>query len=231
MKVLAIILARAGSKGIKDKNLQKVGTKSLLEIAINSAKNSQIFDDVIVSTDGQNLKQEALRCGARVVDRPLELAMDNSTSINSMIHALNELNLTKGICVLLQPTSPFRDENHIKEAFKKFQKSKKGSLISVKRSSFHPYKNLIFENDKFIPVKELKDLESPRQVLPPAFTPNGAIYINFIEDLLKFKRFFIEPINIYEMDEESSLDIDTNEDLQKANILLGTSNDRRSKNS
>ena len=219
MKKVAIILARGGSKGIKDKNLSKVGKFSLLARVILAAQKSEIFDEIVVSTDALNLKNEALKFGAKVIDRPSDLASDKATSIMAMIHAIDCLNLKDGIAVLLQPTSPLRDSFHIKEAFNKFEKSKKGSLISVKKAAHHPYKNLIFKNGKFEPVNELKDLESPRQILPFAYEPNGAIYINFISDLLKFKRFFIEPIDIYEMDEKSSIDIDSPQDLEMANLF------------
>ncbi|WP_195836259.1 acylneuraminate cytidylyltransferase family protein [Campylobacter portucalensis] len=219
-KVIAVILARSGSKGIKDKNLARVGEFSLLARAIIGAKNSEIFDEIIVSTDGENLKNEALKFGAKVINRPLNLAGDSVTSIDALIHALNELNLNDGICILLQPTSPLRSEFHIKEAFNEFKKNKLGSLISVKKASHHPLKSLIFDDNEFKAIRNLKDLESPRQNLPPAFVPNGAIYINLVSDLLKHKRFFVEPINIYEMDENSSIDIDNLEDLKRANLAL-----------
>lgn len=220
MKKVAIILARGGSKGIKNKNLSKVGDKSLLARAILSAKNSEIFDEIVVSTDDLNIKNEALKFNAKVIDRPLNLASDSSTSIDAMIHALKTLGLKNGIAVLLQPTSPLRKPYHIKEAFEKFKSLKNGSLISVKKATHHPYKSLILDNDKLKPVNLLKDLESPRQILPLAYEPNGAIYINFIADLLEFKRFFIEPIHIYEMDEKSSIDIDSLDDLKKADEIL-----------
>lgn len=224
MKKIAIILARGGSKGIKDKNLCQVGGKSLLARAILSAKNSEIFDEIVVSTDDLNIKNEALRFNAKVINRPLNLARDNTTSIKAMIHALEILGLKNGIAVLLQPTSPLREGFHIKEAFDKFKILKKGSLISVKKATHHPYKSLILNGNKLKPVNLLKDLESPRQILPPAYEPNGAIYINFISDLLKFKRFFIEPIEIYEMDEKSSIDIDSLDDLKLVNKGLKSDN-------
>ncbi|NLK66993.1 MAG: NTP transferase domain-containing protein [Campylobacteraceae bacterium] len=220
MKVIAVILARAGSKGIKNKNLSEVGGVSLLARAILAAKNSGIFSEIIVSTDGENIALEAQKYGAKVVYRPLSLASDSATSIDAMLHALEELSLKDGIAVLLQPTSPLRNETHIKEAFLKFKQNKIGSLISVKKSTHHPFKSIVLDGGEFRAVRELKDLESPRQLLPLSYDPNGAIYINFIEDLFKYRRFFIEPIDIYEMDQENSIDIDSLEDLQKANLVL-----------
>lgn len=219
MSNVAVILARANSKGLKNKNLRKVGGVSLVARAIIQAISSGVFDEVILSTDGDEIAKEGLKYKARVIKRPDELANDTSSSISAMLHALNELKITQGISVLLQPTSPLRTANHIKQAFEKFSKTKSGSLVSVLECKSHPFKMLIENGDKFIPLNNLQNLEAPRQTLPKAYLPNGAIYINNIAELIQFKRFFIEPLNLYKMDEISSVDIDSLQDLKRANLL------------
>ncbi|QCD45342.1 cytidylyltransferase domain-containing protein [Campylobacter mucosalis] len=219
MSNVAVILARANSKGLVNKNLRKVGGISLVARAITQAINSGVFDKIILSTDGDEIAKEGFKYDIKVIKRPEYLASDTASSISAVLHALSELKIAKGTSVLLQPTSPLRTAKHIKEAFEIFTKTNTGSLVSVTECKSHPFK-MIIENDSiFYPVNDLKSLELPRQILPKAYLPNGAIYINSIADLFEFKRFFIEPLNLYKMDEISSVDIDSLQDLKRANLL------------
>ncbi|MBR8462163.1 acylneuraminate cytidylyltransferase [Campylobacter sp. faydin G-24] len=220
MKNIAIILARQGSKGIPLKNLAKVGGLSLLARAIKAAKQSGIFYKVVVSTDGDEIAQEAIKFGAIVVKRPAELASDKASSISAMLHVIDELGLKDGIATLLQPTSPLRTATHIKQAYDIFLQNECKSVISVLVCKHHPFKSLIRVGDKLEAIREINMLEAPRQSLPVAYQPNGAIYINYIDDLIKHKRFFIEPIEIYDMDELSSVDIDSKDDLVYADKII-----------
>lgn len=226
MNHIAIILARQNSKGIPLKNLQTVGGVSLLGRAIESAKQSGVFTHVVVSTDGDLIAQEAEKyTDVIIIKRPDELANDTATSISGVLHALD--NLTKihkiqiDIVCLLQPTSPMRTAKHIQDSFALFeQQAFSGSVISASALSQHPYKCLVQVGDEYQPVHLLSDLESPRQQLPKAFAPNGAIYFNHINNLQKNQRFFNQPICLYEMNERDSLDIDTPDDLVYANQLI-----------
>lgn len=219
---IAIILARQNSKGIPLKNLQKVGGVSLLGRAILSAKNSSIFDKIVVSTDGELIADEAKKYDyVIVIKRPNELATDTATSISGVIHALDELAINNGICCLLQPTSPLRTAEHIIDAYELFKNQQfTGSIISACLIEHHPYKSLILENGQYKEVRLLADLESPRQQLPKAYRPNGAIYFNDIQQLKSSQRFFNEPIALYEMNEQDSIDIDNQADLVRANQYL-----------
>lgn len=223
MNNVAIILARQNSKGIPLKNLQLVGGVSLLARTIKSAIDSGIFSCIIVSTDGDEIIKEAKKFPAvTIVKRPDNLANDTASSIDGMIHALQELKLNSGICCLLQPTSPLRHAKHIKQAYQLFaHQNHQGSVISACQANHHPYKTLILnENNDYQPVHMLSDLEAPRQTLPQAFTPNGAIYFNQIETLIKNQRFFNMPITLYQMNHIDSIDIDSTEDLLLANQFL-----------
>lgn len=223
--IVAIIPARANSKSVKNKNLVKIGDDSLLAITIKAAKNSGIFDKIIVSTDGIQIKNEAIKYGATVIDRPQYLALDNSKSIDAVLHVISELGLNTGTSILLQPTSPFRTSTHIKEAYSEFiRNSDKNSLISITESDVHPYKMLLKSKDEYISLADIEYMEYPRQDLPKAYQINGAIYINKIEKLLDRKFFFISPVSYYEMDKSSSLDIDYPEDLYEANRIYSLRN-------
>lgn len=220
MKKIAIILARQGSKGIPKKNLALAGGISLLARTITAAKESGIFDLIVTSTDGEDIAQEAQRFGSAVVMRPAELASDQATSISGVLHVLDNLRLEQGLACLLQPTSPLRTAQHIKEAYALFTKQNQGSVIAATECEHHPYKYLVEKNHVYVPAHELRDLESPRQRLPKAYRPNGAIYFNLIEDLMRTRRFFVDPINLYIMNAQDSIDVDKPEDLVRVNQLL-----------
>lgn len=221
--VVAIILARQNSKGIPLKNLVLVGGVTLLERTIQAAIDSLIFNKILVSTDGEKIAQVANRYPeVIVVKRPNSLATDTATSIDAVLHALDQHKINYGISCLLQPTSPLRTAEHIKQAFSQLNSQDGGSVISSCTAEHHPYKHLILQDGKFIAVNQMQMLESPRQKLPLAFRPNGAIYFNHIKELIDKKSFFINPIQLFQMDHHSSIDIDNNDDLNQANKLIGS---------
>jgi len=216
--IVAIITARGGSKGLPRKNVLDLHGKPLIAHTVESALNSKIFSKVVVTTDDKEIKEVSLKYGADVIDRPKELATDGASSLDVIEHALLYLkNHDKSYThfILLQPTSPLRNETHIQEAWQKYIKEEASSLISVVEVEHTPFKMLIEKDGNIEPLTQWKDLTEARQKLPKAFLPNGAIYISEVNKFLKSKNLFIEPLKILKMNKEYSIDVDTIEDLKE----------------
>ncbi len=221
---IAVIPARGGSKGIKDKNLQTVGGISLVARAIVEAKKITKIDKIIVSTDSQKIAEEAIKYGANVHQRSEKTANDAAKTIEVIDEMVQDLQLDDSVCILLQPTSPLRKSDHILQTIDMFEKNGcKGSAITVTPSEHHPYKMIVMNEDgSYQNVRHQTDLELPRQALPLAFRINGAVYIKRFSDLIAEQSFFGEPQAFLSMDEESSIDIDNLSDLILANQYLTT---------
>lgn len=218
---IAIIPARAQSKGIPGKNLKIVGGRSLVVRAIQAAKDCSLFDKIIVSTDGEEIAREARGAGADVVMRPLELSADDSRTIDAIEHVLKHYGYDAGMCVLLQPTSPLRSGQDVQQAVALWEQHGRGSVVAVTEVDHHPLKMILKDEMGFSPVRDHADLEAPRQALPLAFRVNGAIYVNSISDLLAERSFLVAPIVPYEMPAQRSIDIDSVADLKLANSMIG----------
>jgi CMP-N,N'-diacetyllegionaminic acid synthase len=228
MKVLAIIPARGGSKGIKRKNLVEVKGHSLLSYSIRHAKESSLVTRVIVSTEDPEIKEEALRCGAEVVDRPAELAGDLVFDLPVFEHVLQYLNdkdnYQPDLVVHLRPTAPFREKGWIDECISLLQNnSKADSVRSVSEPDKHPYR--IFRIDAAGFLDPIMKHEHPtpyllrRQDLPPVY------YYNCVIDVtrpvtIKNGSMTGEHILPWIMNPDDVIDIDSPRDLQILNALF-----------
>jgi len=222
LKYLALIPARGGSKGVKNKNIRVLDGKPLISYTINSAKKSECFEDVVVSTDSNEIANVARTYGATVpFIRPAELSDDKAKSIGVVIHALDISGKSYDAVCLLQPTSPLRKAEDIKEALIKYEEKGKTTLVSVAiLEEPHPHKVKLIKNDKLIPFIPGAQCEVPRQQLSTCYFLNGAIYVIDANFAKENKTFFDENTVPYIMPNERSVNIDTEADFLVAEYYM-----------
>lgn len=222
MSFTAIIPARSGSKSIPNKNITPLAGQPLIAFSIQAALAVESIGKVYVNTNCTHIAGIAKEYGAEIIDRPDELAQDHSLTIDVVKQSIQDKSIA-GPIILLQPTSPLRTSEHIEAAIDQFEKADCKSLISVCCENHHPYKSFLCDDSgELSPTHDKASLFKPRQQLPKAFRQNGAIYIFSAEDIVKADHFFLEPCVGFEMDDESSIDIDNPEDLIKAEKLLSS---------
>lgn len=224
MNYYAIIPARGGSKRLPGKNIALLNKKPLIAYTIEAAISSKKLSRSIVSTDNEEIASVAKQFGAEVPFlRPTELAQDKSSVLDALNHALAHLERQGDridAVVLLQPTSPFRTGEHIDEAIALFESSDADTVTAVCNAREHPYYAWTVENGRLQPFFSLEKQMKARQDLPPAFIENGSIYV-IKRSLIAEHRIYGNRIVPYVMPSINSVDIDTREDLQWAEFLIG----------
>ena len=220
IKVLAIIPARGGSKGIQRKNIVDFAGKPLMAWTILASLASKIVSRTIVSSDDQEILSIARSYGADTLLRPDSLSGDFDSSESVALNAI-ECEKDSGreydVIILLQPTSPLRTSIDIDCAFNKFYLSKENSLVSICEIN-NKFLKSFFQDAKgrLSSIVDSKFSSKPRQLLPKTFTPNGAIYIIKEKVFCQTKSFYSNTCIGFEMSQSKSIDIDTPKDLELA---------------
>ena len=215
MKKIAIIPARSGSKGLKDKNIRKLCGKPLLVYSIEAALNAGIFDCVILSTDSKQYASVAADYNIKIMYRDETLSGDDTSTYDVVKDLLSRLEEKYDYFTLLQPTSPMRDENHIKEAVQLFenQYDKFDFLVSVKKAEFTSSED---NSLKFF----CDDFSNYKRQLYNEYSPNGAIFIGKTDKYIEHKHFYGSRSLAYKMNDFDSVDIDTILDYELAKICM-----------
>lgn len=222
MERIAIIPARSGSKGLKDKNIIDLCGKPLIAYSIEAAIQSGLFEHVIVSTDSERYAEISRLYGAEVMMRGEMLSNDKATTYMVLEDILkNRLTEPVDYFVLLQPTSPLRNARHIKEAVEKFETkiSDFDFLVSVKESEHAKVLVNPIDEDGSLKYFDL-DFSNYRRQGYKDYSPNGAIFIGKPDAYLKQKHFFGAKALSYVMTAEDSVDIDGALDLIVAQAIL-----------
>ena len=220
MSCIAIIPARAGSKGLPGKNTALVEGKSLVQLAIESALSIPEITRVVVTSDDVPVQKIASDLGAEVVVRPAVLAQDNSPIESAILHALASLNLdptSTDVLTVIQPTSPLRDKQLLATSISNFIKNgSQGSVFGVVEVEHHPAKMLVINGDFVVPFTKVEDLSAPRQQLNRVVRQSGSIYITNLQQFLSLGTLFINPVGWVAVSGAEAIDIDTAQDLALA---------------
>jgi N-acylneuraminate cytidylyltransferase len=219
-QVIAIIPARGGSKGVPRKNVRDLAGRPLLAWSIEDARESTRVGRVFVSTEDAEIARVARTCGAEVVDRPAELARDETSSEAALLHALEVIEAGGGeaaLVVFLQATCPVRTGADIDAAIARLESAGADSLLSVSPS--HAF--LWREQDGLgVPVNHDYRVRLRRQDLPPQYRENGSIYVFKPWVLKRGNNRLGGRIVLFPMPEEAGIDIDSENDLEIAAAAL-----------
>lgn len=214
-RVLAVVPARGGSKGLPGKHLLEVRGRPLIAWTIDAAHGAQSIDRTVLSSDDDAIMATASRLGCDVpFRRPAELANDAAASIEVVLHAVGALP-GYDVVVLLQPTSPLRTSVDIELAFDTFRTTGAPACVSVAPVAQSPYwMYRLGDRATLQPVVELPSPATRRQDLPPVYALNGAVYIADVDWLRRTRTFVTCETVAHVMPAERSVDIDTAADFE-----------------
>lgn len=229
MRILYLIPARKGSKGLPGKNTKLLGDKPLIEYSIEFALNNlKIDDELCISTNDEAVIAIVKSKGISIpFIRPEELANDNASSYDVIIHAINhyeKLNQNFDAVLLLQPTSPFRIQDDFTHLIKKYDDGI-DMVVSVKLTKENPYFTLFEENGEgFLNKSKIGNFER-RQDCPEVYAFNGSMYLINIKSIKKSRLTDLKRIKKIIMPDERSVDIDTLADWTLAEFYLNKQNE------
>lgn len=222
LKILAVIPARGGSKGVPGKNIREVGGKPLLAWTIEAARNSKYIDRLVLSSDDPAIIQVAKNHGCEVpFVRPAKLAQDDTPGVDPVIHALESLP-GFDLVVLLQPTSPLRTSLDIDQAIEKLIAQDAPVCVSVTEAHESPYRMFQLDDKAHLKPMIKAPFVARRQDLPKVFLLNGAVYVAKVDSFVKNRSFLIPETIGFETPAERSIDLDTEQDFLILNAILQT---------
>jgi CMP-N,N'-diacetyllegionaminic acid synthase len=228
--IAAIIPARSGSKGVKDKNIKNLHGHSLLEWSINAAKHSELIDRVFISTDSEEYAKIGRDCGAEVPFlRPESISGDSSSDLDFILHAIeefNKINFYPEYIAHIRPTTPIRDPDLIDEAIKLLQDNQEfTSLRSVHKMSESSYKTLEINNGILTTLTAFKggeiDANKPRQSFPDTYQANG--YVDILSTNFILKNNEIHGKKILPFITKPAYELDSIEDFDYLEYLAANS--------
>ena len=217
MTLMALVPVRGGSKGLPGKNTRMLAGKPLYRHAVDQALEAGA-DEVVISTDIEELLGADHGAGVVALRRPAELAGDDVPMDPVILHALRDRG--EALVVLLQATSPLRRAGDVRAALEVWRKGRFDLVMSVARTSAGILKYGMAEGDRFVPVARPEYCFMNRQSLPAVYRPNGAVYVFDADWFRANGGLATERIGMVEMPEERSLDIDSAEDFARVEAIL-----------
>ena len=226
-RILCTICMRGGSKGVSNKNLRMLHGKPLMYYTIEQAKESGLFEHLVVSTDSVEIAKTAKSFGAETwFVRPAEMATDEAAKLPVIRHAFMEsekyYRQQFDVLIDLDATSPLRNFDDIIKAYRKFVEEDSDILVTAYPSRKNPYFNMVeLENGRIRKVIMLEKPPKRRQDVPEVFVMNASIYIWKRKAILEYDTLYTDKTSLYVMPEERSVDIDTELDWEFVEFLTG----------
>jgi len=224
-KVLGLIPARGGSKGLPGKNVRDLCGRPLIRWTIDAALGSGCTDALVVTTDSEDIADAARAGGAEVPFlRPTELATDTASSIDVVIHAIDWLRAVGrefDIVILLEPTSPLREASDIQAGLSLLLSSGAGSVVGVCRAeSVHPaFMYRQDAGDRLVPFLDVQPTGLRRQDIEPVFYLEGTLYASWIDVIRDRRSFYHDDTVGYEVPKWKSIEIDDMTDFVMAEAV------------
>ena len=224
MNNLAIIPARSGSKGLKDKNIKLLNGKPLIAYSIEAADQSGIYSHILVSTDSETYGEIAIKYGAEVpFYRSEENASDVASSwdvVKEVLRRYTEMGIEFDTFTLLQPTSPLRKTEDILSAYQIFKEKNATAVVSVCEMEHSPLWSNTLPEDNSLSGFLKSESNTQRQKLETFYRINGAIYMANVKEFLKDTNLYRDNCYAYKMSAERSIDIDTELDFKIAETII-----------
>ena len=226
MKILCTICARAGSKGVANKNLRLINGLPLIAYSLRQAVDSKLFSQIAVSSDSPEIRDTALAHGATfVVDRPAEMASDTAPKLPAIRHCVETTEKEFGqfdIIIDLDATAPLRIAADIIGSLELLKQTNAENVITGTPAHRSPYFNLVEQDENGIVhlSKPLKDVVTRRQDSPNCFDMNASIYVWRRAALLNNPSLFVSSTRLFEMPRERSLDIDSQADFEMVEWMM-----------
>jgi CMP-N,N'-diacetyllegionaminic acid synthase len=229
-QTIAIIPARGGSKSLPRKNLRAVLGRTLLDYAVRAGLDARSVDRTLVTTEDAEIARAAREMGAELVDRPPELATDESPTVDAVLHAIDALEargVPVGTVVLLQPTSPLRTAADVDAAVELHAEGGCDSVVSVARNGHPPQWSFTIEGGLLRPLMGDGYLRMRRQDVPPSYATVGAVFVASPAALRRFGGFYGDMVRPYVMPSERSVDVDSELDLALVELVMSRGADRK----
>jgi len=225
LKILALIVARGGSKRLPGKNIRVLGGRPLLAWSVQAVRGIEDVCDILLSTDDHEIARVGRDSGALVPWlRPAELASDTASSVDVCLHALDRYQADRGAVdgmLLLQPTSPFRSRTSVLRGIELFKRDPSRPVVGVSPAASHPQRCFRLEHGRLRPFLDPKGLNLRSQDLTPAYVINGAFYLIAATQLREQCSLFDDEMVPLLMEAPAErIDIDSESDWQAAESML-----------
>lgn len=221
MKPVAIIPARGGSRRIPRKNIAPVGGRPMIVHVIEAARKSNIFSDVMVSTEDKEIAGISAAAGASVIDRPPELATDEAFEVDVYAQVLSALDTVPEYFCAVYPTAIFLQAEDFEKSFALISgKDGPDVIMGVSRYPIHPFKALATDGNGFLQMIHPDKCLQRSQTYPEYVASNGTFYWFRTDNYLRYKTYYPARLKGYELPPSRAPDIDEPDDLKIAEALM-----------